>query len=134
MKTNKRKKELMGNDAGRSDGVGTFGRATQDVLGGAILETERTRRIFPYLLFLAGLAFVYITNDYVLESKVREITKTERQIKALRYEYISIKSDLMTISKQSQLEKRLESIGIKETNEPLKTIVIYQKQGGGFAK
>ena len=128
MKTNKRKIESTEDHTSHHDTVGTFGRATQDVLGGAILENKNTRRIFPFLLFLAGLAFIYITNDFVLENKVREITKMERQIKELRYEYISVKSDLMTLSKQSQLEKRLESIGIKETKEPVKTIVIDQKQ------
>ena len=125
MKTNKRKEELNLKHRSNQDPVGTFGRATQDVLGGAILENKNARRVFPYLLFLALLAFVYITNDYVLENKVREITKMERRIKELRYEYISVKSDLMTLSKQSQLEKRLEGLGIKENKEPVKTIIIY---------
>ncbi len=129
MKGNKRKKEVKEEKTTRHHAVGSFGRATQDVLGGAILENKRTRQIFPFLLFLAGLAFIYITNDYVLEKKVRRVAKIEREIKDLRYEYISVKSDLMTLSKQSQLEKRLESIGIKETEEPVKTLIIYQKQG-----
>jgi len=129
MKKNKRKHKAKKEVASHSSKVGSFGRATQDVLGGAILENERTRRIFPFLLFLAGLAFIYITNDYVLENKVRKITKMEREIKELRYEYISVKSNLTTLSKQSQLAKRLESLGIKETNQPLKTIVIKQNQG-----
>ncbi len=129
MKGNKRKKEIKEEKTTHHDAVGSFGRATQDVLGGAILENKRTRQIFPFLLFLAGLAFIYITNDYVLEKKVRRVAKIEREIKDLRYEYISVKSDLMTLSKQSQLEKRLESIGIKETEEPVKTLIIYQKQG-----
>ncbi len=129
MKKNKRKPEFKENRLSHHDAVGTFGRATQDVLGGAILENKKTQRIFPYLLFLALLAFVYITNDYVLENKVRRIAGMEREIKELRYEYISVKSDLMTLSKQSQLEKRLESMGIKENNVPVKTIIIHQKQG-----
>ena len=128
MKGNKRKKELEPKQKSGQDAVGTFGRATQEVLGGAILENKKAQRIFPYLLFLALLAFVYITNDYVLENKVRQITKMERNIKELRYEYISVKSDLMTLSKQSQLEKRLESLGIKENKEPVKTIVIDTKE------
>ncbi len=128
MEGNKRK-QAGKEEKSHRDAVGSFGRATQDVWGGAILENKRTRQIFPFLLFLAGLAFIYITNDYVLENKVRQITKIEREIKDLRYEYISVKSDLMTLSKQSQLAKRLESIGIKETNEPVKTLIIYQKQG-----
>lgn len=128
MKKNKRKPEFTKNSPSRHDAAGTFSRAMQDVLGGAILENKKTQRIFPYLLFLALLAFVYITNDYVLENKVRRIAGMEREIREQRYEYISVKSDLMTLSKQSQLEKRLESIGIKENNVPVKTIIIYQKQ------
>lgn len=129
MKGNKRKQKIKEKKTTHQDSVGSFGRATQDVLGGAILENKRARQIFPFLLFLAGLAFIYITNDYVLENKVRRIAKIEREIKELRYEYISVKSDLVTLSKQSQLEKRLESMGIKETTEPVKTLIIYQKQG-----
>jgi hypothetical protein len=127
MKGNQRKKAKK--EKQNPQPVGTFGRATQEVLGGAILENKKTRQIFPYLLFLALLAFVYITNDYVLESKVRTISRLEREVKELRYEYISVKSDLMTLSKQSQLEKRLEKMGIKETNEPVKTIIIRTKKG-----
>jgi len=129
MKGNKRKSDFKEANVTHRDTVGPFGRATQDLLGGSILENKRTRQVFPFLLFLAGLAFIYITNDYVLENKVRRIAKMELEVKALRYEYISIKSSLMTLSQQSELAKRLESIGIKEANEPLKTLIIYQKQG-----
>ncbi len=128
MKGNKRKKKLVETQSPQRDAVGSFGRATQEVLGGAILENKRAQRIFPYLLFLALLAFVYITNDYVLENKVRTISSLEREVKELRYEYISVKSDLMTLSKQSQLEKRLEGLGIKENKEPVKTIIIHTKK------
>jgi len=128
MKGNKRKIEFTEGQTSRQGSVSGFGRAAQDVLGGGILENKNARRIFPYLLFLALLAFFYITNDYVLKSKVRKITKIERQIRELRYEYISVKSDLMTISKQSQLAKRLEKLGIKENNQPVKTIIIHPKE------
>ncbi len=129
MKTNKRKEDFNRKRQKEEAPVGTIGRAAQDVLGGAILENKKTQRIIPYLLFLAFLAFVYITNDYLLENKVRTITRLQREIKELRYEYVSVKSNLMTLSKQSQLEKRLESLGIKENMEPVKTIVIHTKQG-----
>lgn len=103
---------------------GRFGKATQEVLSGGVLEKERTFRMFPFLLFLSFLAFIYITNDFTLESKIREISKLQKDVKELRYEYISVKSNLITISKQSQLAKRLEKLGIKENKEPLKVIKI----------
>jgi len=99
-------------------------KATQEVLGGSLLEKERTFRMFPFLLFLAFLAFIYITNDFALESKVREVSHLKKEVQELRYEYITVKSNLITISKQSQLAKRLKKLGIKENKEPLKVIKI----------
>ncbi len=117
-KKEKKEKKLSVPAAGR------LGKATQEVLSGGVLEKERTFRLFPFLLFLSFLAFVYITNDFTLESKVREISRLQKEVKELRYEYISVKSNLITISKQSQLAKRLEKLGIKENKEPLKVIRI----------
>ncbi len=129
MKSNKRKREIKKKKKHRkSKSPGSFGRATQEVLGGGLLENDRNFSIFPYLLFLTFLAFVYITNDYMVESKVRKISHLEKELRELRYEYVSVKSNLMSISKQSQLEKRLEHIGIKENNEPVKVIYINKSK------
>lgn len=127
MKTNslkpKKKKKNHSSPTG-----GRFGKATQGVLSGDVLEKERTFRMFPFLLFLAFLAFVYITNDYMIESKVRKIDQLQKGVMELRYEYISVKSNLINISKESQLAKRLKSLGIKENKEPLKVIRIKEKK------
>ena len=129
MKSNKRKREIKKKKKQRkSKSSGSFGRATQEVLGGGLLENNRGLSIFPYLLFLTFLAFVYITNDYMVESKVRKISHLQKELRELRYEYVSVKSNLMSISKQSQLEKRLEHLGIKENNEPVKVIYINKSK------
>lgn len=126
MKTNrlKPKKKKKEKSLKSSLQKGRFGRATQEVLGGGVLEKERTFRMFPFLLFISFLAFIYITNDFTLESKVRKISHLQKDVMELRYEYISVKSNLITISKQSQLAKRLEKLGIKENKEPLRVIRI----------
>ncbi len=129
MKSNKRKQEAKKTKKHRkTKSAGSFGKATQEVLGGGLFENDRGLSIFPYLLFLTFLAFVYITNDYMVEGKIRKISHIEKNLRELRYEYVSVKSNLMSISKQSQLEKRLENIGIKENNEPVKVIHIKPKQ------
>lgn len=104
-----------------------IGRATHEVLAGKVLEQKRTFRLFPYLIFLAFLAFIYIGNDFALEKKVRKINALQKQLLELRYEYISVKSNLLNISKQSKLATKLESLGIKENKEPVKIIKINTK-------
>jgi len=129
MKSNKRKPESKKQKKQKkSSGAASFGRATQEVLGGGLFDNERSFRIFPFLLFLTFLAFIYITNDYMVESKIRKMTEVKMELRELRYEYVSVKSNLMSISKQSQLEKRLEGIGIKQNDEPVQTIHIKAEQ------
>lgn len=77
-----------------------------------------------FALFLVGIALFHITNTHVAERMVRGIGNLERDIKELRWEYMTVKSDLMLKSKQSELAKRLEPMGIKELREPPKKVVI----------
>ncbi|MFA5418479.1 MAG: FtsL-like putative cell division protein [Bacteroidales bacterium] len=103
-----------------------FGKTTKEILGGDFLSSN-TYTMLPYLLFVAFLAFIYIANNYLAENKIRESNKLRREVKELRYEYISAKSKLTQIEKQSQISKRLEKSGIKENTEPIKTIIINSK-------
>ncbi len=121
LKPRKKKKEKKLKTSAQKGG---FGKAAQGLLGGGVLEKERTFRMFPFLLFISFLAFIYITNDFTLESKVRKISHLQKEVMELRYEYVSVKSNLIVISKQSQLAKRLGKLGIKENKEPLKVIRI----------
>lgn len=67
---------------------------------------------FTYVLFLGFLAIVYIANAHFSESGVRRIQHMQREIKELKWEYTSIKSQTMYKSMQSQMEASLESSGL----------------------
>lgn len=100
-----------------------IGSTTKGILGGELI-TEKTFRLFPFLLFIAFLAFIYIANNYLAEEKIREIGHLHRELKELRFEFIDSKSDLMELSKQSQISKRLEAAGVKENRQPVKTLKV----------
>ena len=70
------------------------------------------------LLFLAFIAILYIANGYQADDKIREVNKITNELKELRSEYISTKSDLMFVSKQSEVAKAAEPMGIKEPVVP----------------
>lgn len=81
-------------------------------------------KMLPFAFFLMGLSLVYIANSYVAEKNIREIDKTAKEIKELRSEYISVKSDLMFKSRQSQVAKEVLPLGIKQLDVPPKKIVL----------
>ncbi|HEX5001131.1 MAG TPA: FtsL-like putative cell division protein [Bacteroidia bacterium] len=83
--------------------------------------------IIPYTLFLTLIALVYIANSYYAEKTVRDIDSTTKELKTLRSEYISDKSELMFNSKQSEVAKVVAPLGIKESTEAPRKIVVAVK-------
>lgn len=82
----------------------------------------------PFLLFLAFVALVYIANSHLAEKKVRRINKLSREIKELKWEYLSVKSELMFRSKLSEVSKAVEPLGLKELNTPPQRIEVKQTE------
>ena len=67
---------------------------------------------FSFVLFLGFLGVVYIANAHFAEKRVREIQSIQKEIKELKWEYMSLKSETMYKSMQSQMDASLESSGL----------------------
>jgi hypothetical protein len=72
----------------------------------------------PFFLFLAALAVVYIYNGHYADNVVRDINRTNKEVKELQYEYKTLKSEVMFRSKQSELAKAVGPFGLKELTAP----------------
>jgi len=72
----------------------------------------------PYFLFISALAVAYIYNGHYSDNTVKDINKTSKELKELQYEYKSMKSEVMFRSKQSELAKAVEPLGLKELVQP----------------
>jgi len=103
-------------------------KGVKGVLSGSFLSRERAVRVLPYLFFITFLGICYIANGYQTEKLVRKLYKTTNKVKELRSEYITTKSELMYISKQSQVARATEELGLKELVRPPKKIVISKKE------
>jgi len=99
-------------------------RSFQSVVSGSFLSREETMRFLPFLLFISLMAILYIANGYYAEAKIRKQNKLTEELKDLRSEYIITKSDLMFISKQSEVAKAAAILGLKESTMPPKKIVV----------
>lgn len=71
----------------------------------------------PFFLFLAALAVVYIYNGHYADKLSRDIAKTTRELKELQYEYKTVKGEVLFRSKQSELVKAVEPLGLKELHQ-----------------
>jgi len=100
--------------------------SVRDLLDGSLLANDFIVRQLPYIVFLVILAFVYIANRYHAEKVVRANIELSKEISDLRAEAITTSSELMFISKQSEVAKRVKNkgLGLEDSVEPPKKIVI----------
>lgn len=93
---------------------------TRDILSGragSLLVMDN----LPFMIFLAFLGIIYIANSRFAEKKVRDIQVLQQEIKELNYEYMSIKSELMQSSMQSEVARKVKPFGLQElTDKPIK--------------
>lgn len=78
------------------------------------LNYQSVVKQIPFFFFLALLAVIYIYNGHYADKTIRNINRTSKEVKELQYEYIHVKSQVMGQSKQSELVKAVEPLGLKE--------------------
>jgi hypothetical protein len=125
---NKKKKEKVN---GKKN---AFSRLVQSMLDGSILGRESVVSLIPFFFFLTGLAFLLIFNTYYAEKKAREIEITRRQVVELRTRYINTKSELMFLSNQSEIARKLRSQGFVESTEPPRLVYDHTRRRNIFAR
>ncbi len=66
-----------------------------------------------FFLFLSFLAVLYIANGHLADKTIRNINKTQNELKELQYEYKTVKSEVMFKSEEAQVLKVAEPLGLK---------------------
>jgi hypothetical protein len=98
----------------------------KSILEGSFLVREKVIGLLPFLIFLTGIGLLYIFNSNYANRTIISISKTKKQIEEQRFEYINTKSKLMQTTRQTEIAKRLQNSGLKESKTPPRKIVIDQ--------
>lgn len=100
----------------------------KNIMSGNFLSKESAIHYLPFIFFITFLGICYIANGYQAEKIIREIYSTSSELKELRSEYITTSSELMYLSKQSQVAKATAAIGLKELTSPPNKIVLSKEE------
>ena len=93
-------------------------RALIGVLNGSFLTREKLLGNMPFILFCAGLMITYIAYGYHTERIVRDLDRTDAELKELRSEYITVRSRLERTEQQSQVAAGIGELGLRESRVP----------------
>lgn len=94
-----------------------------------LLQTVGNKGIvqnIPLILYAAFLAIIYITLNHEAENTIRKINQTGRELKELRWKYVDLKTQIMGMTKESQLQKSVSSLRLQITKVPPHKIIVHQ--------
>ncbi len=96
------------------------------MIDGSILTRDKFLDQLPFIIFLTGIAILYIANRFNAEKILRESQKLQTEVREMRAESITRASRLMYISKQSEVAKMVKEkgLGLEEAVKPPKKIMV----------
>jgi hypothetical protein len=77
----------------------------------------------PFYFFISAIAIVYIANGHYADKTMRQINATEKNLKEMEYEFKTVKQEVIFRSKESELAKAVEPLGLKPLVVPPLRIV-----------
>ncbi|MDR0511358.1 MAG: ABC transporter permease [Rikenellaceae bacterium] len=92
------------------------------MLSGNILSKAEVRRLYPYLLFVAALMLLYISNVFAMQQLHHRRDMLEAEVRELRAKSLTLSSMRMNATRQSVVAEELERRGseVKESFAPPK--------------
>lgn len=101
----------------------------KSLISGSLFSERIILGNLPLLLMLTFLGALYIANRFHAEKIIRKTDALHEEVKELRAEAMATTSELMYISKQSQVTRLVNERGLelKELKEPPYKIVIKKK-------
>ena len=81
-----------------------------------------------FMLFLFFIIILYIFNSHYSVKTQFSIKKLDEEIKELNSEYIILKSEIMNLSKQSEVAKMVEADSLKIITTPPTPLAPFQSE------
>ncbi|MCK4748325.1 MAG: hypothetical protein KAT15_14845 [Bacteroidales bacterium] len=97
----------------------------RDLVDGNILTRKAVLKQSRFIVLLVLIAFVSIANRNHAEKTVIRLNRLQRDVKELRSKSITISSDLVRISRQSEVVRLVNryDLGLEENLEPPKKLI-----------
>jgi hypothetical protein len=101
-----------------------FSRLVTSLLNGEFLTRKGVIAHLPFILFLSGLFVVYISLGYTFEHNEREKVRVRRQLEEKQAEYKTLKSELESKRRQSNVAREIQELELLELTSPPEIIEV----------
>jgi outer membrane murein-binding lipoprotein Lpp len=94
-------------------------------ISGLLGENVPVKLALP-ILYASLLATVYIWSNFKAENTIRKIDRLQQEVEDLRADVTTLEADYMFASKQSEVAKKIQPMGIIEIEAPPQKIVLVK--------
>lgn len=100
----------------------------RDLLDGNVLTRKSVLKQSRFILLLVLIAFFSIANRNHAEKTVIQLNRLQSDVKEMRAKSISISSDLVKISRQSEVVRLVNryDLGLEENLEPPEKLIVNE--------
>ena len=101
----------------------------RDLVDGNVLTRKSVLKQSRFILLLVLIAFISIANRNHAEKTVIQLNRLQRDVKEMRAKSISISSDLVRISRQSEVVRLVNryNLELEENLEPPKKLIVNEE-------
>lgn len=101
----------------------------RDLIDGNVLTRKAVLKQTRFILLLVAIAFLSIANRNHAEKKVIHLNRLQSDVKEMRAKSITISSDLVKISRQSEVVRLVNryELELEENLEPPKKLILSQE-------
>ncbi|MDN5201436.1 FtsL-like putative cell division protein [Fulvivirgaceae bacterium BMA10] len=89
-----------------------------------LFENGLPIKYLPYILFISAIGICYIGNVHYAEKTIRKIDKIKEEVEDLRADFRTLQADYMHARLQSEVAKKVENLGLKESSKPPVKIIV----------
>jgi len=101
-----------------TSGKSIFSSLEKILRADALVRDGVPEKFIPYIIFISFVGIFYIGNNHYTEKMIRNINKMEAEVEELRADYTSLKAEYMIDGKQSEVARKVTSLGLEESLEP----------------
>ena len=86
-------------------------------------SSDTILRNIPFILFLGFLAVIYIANTHLAERNIRQIQESRRELKEMRWYFMTLQAENMYKSRRSEMAKNVKDFGLQPLSDKPKKII-----------
>ena len=119
---------IMDKDRNKSNSHAKGEGFVKSLISGSLFSEKIILGNLPYILLLTVLGAFYIANRFHAEKIIRRTDILQQEVKELRSEAMATSSELMYISKQSEVSRLVNQrgLGLKELKKPPYKLVVKE--------